>query len=58
MVGIQLGINMEFVRSADKPFAWGVARPEMSVNYLIQAIRFAAEVGNICGVALRKPIVS
>ena len=105
MGGIQLGINMEFVRSADKPFDWGVAKaaelgyqyiepmvhwgrellseagyfhsysmlddplrmkaicdehgvrfsglsahtplakPEMSVNYLIQAIRFAAEVG-------------
>ena len=102
---IQIGINMEFVRSADKPFAWGVEkaaeigygfiepmvhlgrellseagyfhsfsmeedplamaeicrrfkvrlsglsahcplmRPEVSVRYLTQAIRFAAEAG-------------
>jgi sugar phosphate isomerase/epimerase len=102
---IHIGINMEFVRSADKPFSWGVARaaeigyrfiepmvhlgrellseagyfhsvsmeedplevlavcqqhhvrlsglsahcplmrPEVSVRYLLQAIRFAAEVG-------------
>jgi sugar phosphate isomerase/epimerase len=102
---IVIGVNMEFVRSADKPFAWGVARaaglgfayvepmvhwgrellseagyfhswsmlddplalreicarhgvklsglsahcplgrPEVSVDYLTQAIRFAAEAG-------------
>jgi sugar phosphate isomerase/epimerase len=105
MAGIVIGINMEFVRSADKPFAWGVvkaaelgyqyvepmvhmgrellseagyfhsfsmlddplamreicdragvklsglsahtplAKPEISVDYLTQAIRFAAEAG-------------
>lgn len=105
MAKINIGVNMEFVRSADKPFAWGVAKaaelgyryiepmvhwgrellseagyfhsysmlddplrmkalceqhgvqlsgisahtplakPETSVNYLVQAIRFAAEVG-------------
>ena len=105
MAKITVGINMEFVRSADKPFAWGVAKaaelgylyvepmvhwgrellseagyfhsfsmlddplrmqeicrqqgvqlsglsahtplakPETSVNYLVQAIRFASEAG-------------
>ncbi|MCP4887770.1 MAG: sugar phosphate isomerase/epimerase [Planctomycetaceae bacterium] len=105
MANITIGINMEFVRSADKSFAWGVAKaaelgyefvepmvhwgrellseagyfhsysmlddplelreicekegvqlsglsahtplakPEISVNYLLQAIRFAAEAG-------------
>jgi sugar phosphate isomerase/epimerase len=105
MASITIGINMEYIRSADKPFAWGVAKaaelgyryiepmvhlgrellseagyfhsfsmlddplvmreicdhagvkmsgpsahtplakPEISVDYLIQAIRFAAEVG-------------
>jgi sugar phosphate isomerase/epimerase len=105
MARIVIGVNMEFVRSADKPFAWGVAkaaelgyeyvepmvhlgrellseagyfhsvsmlsdplemrklyakqrvrlsglsahyplmRPEVSVDYLTQAIRFAAEAG-------------
>jgi 3-oxoisoapionate decarboxylase len=105
MARILIGVNMEFVRSADKPFAWGVAkaadlgfayvepmvhwgrellseagyfhswsmledplalreicarhgvrlsglsahcplgRPEVGVDYLTQAIRFAAEAG-------------
>jgi sugar phosphate isomerase/epimerase len=105
MAMITIGINMEFVRSSDKPFAWGVAKaaelgyeyiepmvhwgrellseagyfhsfsmlddplemreicekhgvklsglsahtplakPETSVNYLVQAIRFAGEAG-------------
>lgn len=105
MANITIGINMEYIRSADKPFAWGVekaaelgyeyiepmvhmgrellseagyfhsfsmlddplvmreicdragvkisgisahcplAKPEISVDYLTQAIRFAAEVG-------------
>lgn len=105
MAHIVVGVNMEFVRSSDKPFAWGVAkaaelgykyiepmvhwgrellseagyfhsfsmlddplelraicdrhgvklsglsghcplaRPEVSVDYLTQAIRFAAEAG-------------
>lgn len=105
MARILIGVNMEFIRSADKPFAWGVARaaelgftcvepmvhwgrellseagyfhswsmlddplalreictrhgvrlsglsahcplarPEVSVDYLTQAIRFAADAG-------------
>lgn len=105
MAHLTIGVNMEYIRSADKPFAWGVAKaaelgyeyiepmvhwgrellseagyfhsysmlddplvmreicdregiklsglsahtplakPEIAVNYLVQAIRFAAEVG-------------
>jgi sugar phosphate isomerase/epimerase len=105
MARLTIGINLEFIRSADRPFAWGVAkaaelgyrlvepmvhwgrellseagyfhscsmlddplivrdvcarhgvglsglsahcplmRPEVSVDYLTQAIRFAAEIG-------------
>lgn len=105
MARLTIGINMEFIRSADKPFAWGVAKaaelgyrfvepmvhwgrellseagyfhsvsmlddpllvrevcarhrvglsglsahtplmkPEVSVDYLTQAIRYAAEIG-------------
>ena len=45
MAGIVIGINMEFVRSADKPFAWGVVKAaELGYQYIEPMVHMGREL--------------
>jgi 3-oxoisoapionate decarboxylase len=45
MARIVIGINMEFVRSADKPFAWGVAKAaELGYAYVEPMVHWGREL--------------
>ena len=42
---IKIGVNMEFVRSADKPFEWGVARAaEIGYEYVEPMVHLGREL--------------
>lgn len=45
MANITLGVNMEFVRSADKPFDWGVAKAaELGYQYIEPMVHWGREL--------------
>src|SRR5574341_719750 len=45
MGNIHIGINMEFVRSVDKPFAWGAARAaEIGYRYIEPMVHLGREL--------------
>ncbi len=45
MARILIGVNMEFVRSADKPFAWGVAKAaELGFAYVEPMVHWGREL--------------
>jgi sugar phosphate isomerase/epimerase len=42
---VYIGVNMEFVRSADKPFAWGVAKAaEIGYEYIEPMVHWGREL--------------
>ena len=45
MANIYLGLNMEFVRSADKPFEWGVEKAaELGYQYVEPMVHWGREL--------------
>jgi hypothetical protein len=59
---IYLGINMEFIRSHDKPFAWGVAKAaEIGYQYIEPMVHWGRELLSEAGYfhmsQCRRPVV-